>query len=41
MTAAIKYLGQKTDEIFATQMERAAHRICKHQDLFPHHQPCR
>jgi hypothetical protein len=31
MTAALKYLSQMTDAIFASQMQRAAVRICARQ----------
>jgi hypothetical protein len=34
MTAALKYLSQVTDAIFASQMERAAVRICERQHVF-------
>jgi hypothetical protein len=34
MTAALKYLSQMTDAIFASQMERAAVRICERQHIF-------
>ena len=34
MTAALKYLSQMTDAIFASQMERAAVRICERQHVF-------
>jgi hypothetical protein len=36
MTAALKYLSQKTDEFFETRMERAAQRIAERGRLFPH-----
>jgi hypothetical protein len=36
MTAAIKYLSQKTNEIFETQMRRAASKICARQQFFLH-----
>jgi hypothetical protein len=34
MTAALKYLSQKTDEFFESQMSRAARRITERQQLF-------
>ena len=34
MTAALKYLSQMTDAFFASQMERAAIRICERQHVF-------
>jgi len=34
MTAALKYLSQMADQIFETQMQRAAHKICKRQNAF-------
>jgi hypothetical protein len=34
MTTALKYLSQMTDSIFASQMERAALRICARQQMF-------
>ena len=34
MTAAIRYLTQKTNEIFETKMRRAAERICERQHIF-------
>jgi hypothetical protein len=37
MTAALKYLSQMTDAIFASQMERAAVRICERQYFFGRH----
>jgi|HubBroStandDraft_4_1064222.scaffolds.fasta_scaffold237004_2 hypothetical protein len=36
MAAALKYLSQMTDAIFASQMERAAIRICERQHIFRH-----
>jgi len=37
MAAFLKYLSQKTDEIIASQMRRAACRIEQRQEFFPHH----
>ena len=37
MTAAFRYLLQKTNEIFEIQMHRAALKISARQQLFPHH----
>jgi hypothetical protein len=34
MTAALKYLSQVTDQIFTTQMQRAAQKICERQQVF-------
>ncbi len=34
MTAALKYLSQMTDQIFETQMQRAAVKICTRQQIF-------
>jgi hypothetical protein len=34
MTAALKYLSQKTDEFFESQMSRAARRIAERQQMF-------
>jgi hypothetical protein len=36
MTAALKFLSNMANTIFERQMSRAAHRICAHQQLFPH-----
>jgi hypothetical protein len=36
MTAALKYLSQKTDEFFESRMRRAAQRITERGRLFPH-----
>jgi hypothetical protein len=35
--AAIKYLSQITDQLFETQMQRAAIRISARSRLFNHH----
>jgi hypothetical protein len=35
MTAALKYLSRKTDELFESQMNRAARKIADRQQLFP------
>jgi hypothetical protein len=37
MSAALKFLSQMTNDIFANSMQRAAQRICAHQQLFPRH----
>jgi hypothetical protein len=34
MTAALKFLSRMTDEIFETQMQRAAQKICARQHIF-------
>ena len=34
MTAAIRYLTQKTNEIFETKMQRVAEKICERQHIF-------
>jgi hypothetical protein len=34
MTAALKYLSRMTDEIFETQMQRAARKISARQHIF-------
>ena len=34
MTAAIRYLTQKTNEIFETKMQRVAEKICERQQVF-------
>jgi hypothetical protein len=36
MTAALKYLSDKTDAFFETRMQRAAQRITERGRLFPH-----
>ena len=36
MTAALKYLGHITEEIFEAQMRRAARMITARQHFFPH-----
>jgi hypothetical protein len=36
MTAALKYLSQKTDEFFESRMQRAACRIASRERIFPH-----
>jgi hypothetical protein len=38
MLAALKYLGQVTDQFFEWQMRRVAFKISARQQLFPHHQ---
>jgi hypothetical protein len=35
MTAALKYLNQMTETIFASQMQRAAGKIAARQHIFP------
>ncbi len=37
MTAALKYLSRITNEIFESQMRRAARGISARQQLFPRH----
>lgn len=34
MTTALNYLSQVTNEIFASQMQRAARKIAAHQQFF-------
>jgi hypothetical protein len=34
MTTALKYLSRVTEEIFASQMQIAAQRICERQHIF-------
>jgi hypothetical protein len=36
MTAALKFLGQLTDQLFETQMQRAARKISARAQFFPH-----
>jgi len=36
MIAALKFLGQVTNEIFESQMQRAARKICERQHYFGH-----
>ena len=36
MIAALRSLGQVTNEIFESQMQRAARKICEHQQYFGH-----
>jgi|HubBroStandDraft_6_1064221.scaffolds.fasta_scaffold801538_2 hypothetical protein len=36
MTAALKFLSQMTDQIFETQMQRAAQKITARQHVFGH-----
>jgi hypothetical protein len=35
MTAALKYLTKKTNEIFEARMQRAARKICERLKFFP------
>jgi len=35
MTAALRYLGRLTEQLFESQMRRAAVRISARADLFP------
>jgi hypothetical protein len=37
MTAALKYLSRKADEMFEAHMRRAAQKISERQKLFPAH----
>lgn len=37
MTAVLNFLRHITDQIFESQMRRAANRITVRQQLFPHH----
>ncbi len=34
MTTALKYLGQITNDMFETQMKRAARKICERHGIF-------
>jgi hypothetical protein len=34
MTAAFKFLGQMTDVIFESHMQRAANKICRQRHVF-------
>jgi len=34
MTTAIQYLTRKTNEIFESNMQRAAQKICERQQMF-------
>ncbi len=37
MSTTIRYLVQKTNEIFETEMQHAAQKICERQQLFHRH----
>lgn len=37
MTAALKFISRKTNEMFESHMRRAAHRISAHEQRLPGH----
>ncbi|HEX4407302.1 MAG TPA: hypothetical protein VH206_00890 [Xanthobacteraceae bacterium] len=40
MSAALKYLSQAAEQIFASQMQHAAQKICERQHLFDRRSRC-